>query len=109
MPRARSSQDDEASAGAQAPKATKSSGRVTPKGGAGRPNPPSGRYTPPIPRDKRHSPPWYPWVLLSLLVAGLLIVVLNYTDVMPGGTSNWYLIGGIVGIVGGLIMATFYR
>ena len=28
----------------------------------------SGRYTPPIPADVRHSPRWYPWVLLGLLI-----------------------------------------
>jgi DMSO reductase anchor subunit len=43
------------------------------------------------------------------MVVGLIVIVLNYTDVMPGGTNNWYLIAGIGGIVGGLIMATFYH
>ncbi len=68
-----------------------------------------GRYTPPIPKDQRKSPPWYPVVLLALLVIGLLMIVLNYVHVLPGGTSNWYLIGGIGAIVAGLTMATFYH
>ena len=87
----------------------KSSGRVTPKGGGSARQAGPGRYTPPIPKDKRHSPTWYPWLLLTLLVAGLAVIVLNYVNVMPGGTSNWYLVGGIVAIVVGLGMATFYR
>jgi hypothetical protein len=40
---------------------------------------------------------------------GLLLIVLNYVNVLPGGTSNWYLIGGIGAIVVGLFMATFYH
>jgi hypothetical protein len=88
---------------------TGGSGRATPKGGSPSKGAPSGRYTPPIPREVRRSPQWFPYVLLSLLVLGLLMIVLNYVQLLPGGTNNWYLIGGIVGIVGGLIMATFYH
>lgn len=86
------------------------SGRVTPKGGATAKQPvASGRYTPPIPRQVRHSPQWFPFVLLGFLIVGLLLIVLNYVNVLPGGTSNWYLIGGIGAIVVGLFMATFYH
>ncbi len=86
-------------------------GRTTPKGGG----PPAravsrtGRYTHPIPKERRQSPPWYPFVLLAFLILGLLTIVLNYVNVLPGGTNNWYLIGGIVAIVVGLFMATFYH
>jgi hypothetical protein len=48
-------------------------------------------------------------VLLGFLLAGLLVIVLNYIHVLPGGTNSWYLIGGIGAIVAGLIMATFYH
>jgi hypothetical protein len=92
-----------------ASKATET-GRATPKGGATVRQPAaSGRYTPPIPRQQRHSPRWFPFVLLGFLVLGLLLIVLNYVNVLPGGTNNWYLIGGIVAIVVGLFMATFYH
>ena len=57
----------------------------------------------------RRSPPWFGPVLLFLLVAGLLIIVLNYVGVLPGGIHNYYLIVGIVAMVAGLVMATFYR
>jgi hypothetical protein len=48
-------------------------------------------------------------MLLGFLVLGLATIVLNYVNVLPGGTSNWYLITGIVFIVVGLFMATFYH
>ena len=88
------------------------SGRVTPKGSragaTGRPTQ-SGRYTPPIPKERRHSPAWFGVALLAFLVLGLLLIVLNYVGVLPSGTHNYYLIAGIVAIVVGLVMATFYH
>jgi hypothetical protein len=48
-------------------------------------------------------------VLLVLLIAGLLLIVGNYVGILPGGTSNWYLIAGLVGIVIGAMMATQYH
>jgi hypothetical protein len=92
------------------PSRVKDSGRTTPKGGPVARQPiASGRYTPPIPRQQRHSPRWFPVVLLGFLVLGLAMIVLNYVHVLPGGTSNWYLIGGIGAIIVGLFMATFYH
>ena len=38
----------------------------------------SGRYTPPIPREVRHSPRWYPWALLSLLLGGVAVIIFDY-------------------------------
>src|ERR1019366_8430332 len=67
------------------------------------------RYTAPIPKSVRHSPVWFGPVLLGLLIVGLLLIVGNYVGILPGGTSNWYLIGGLVGIVIGAMMATQYH
>ncbi|MGA8680536.1 MAG: cell division protein CrgA, partial [Acidimicrobiales bacterium] len=97
-----------AKASSTAPRAQKP-GRATPKGGPSQPPPRSGRYTPPIPKEKRQSPRWFAPMLLGFLVLGLATIVLNYVNVLPGGTSNWYLITGIVFIVVGLFMATFYH
>ena len=82
------------------------SGRVTPPGTSREVNK---RYTAPIPKNVRHSARWYGPLLLALLIIGLILIVGNYVGIMPGGTSNWYLIGGLVGIVVGALMATQYH
>ncbi len=79
-------------------------GRVTP-----RQTTPSGRYTPPIPREQKISPMWVPVLMFALLGAGALIIVLNYIGLMPGDTSNWYLVLGLGLILGGIITATNYH
>ena len=77
-------------------------GRATPKKQ-------SGRYTAPIPRSVRHSPRWYPYFILALLFLGVITTVLNYLDTLPSSPSDWYTLGGIVGILAGVLAATFYR
>jgi hypothetical protein len=77
-------------------------GRATPK------RPAAGRYTAPIPRAKKVSPRWYPWVLVGLLLAGLAVIVINYASIWWGAT-NWALVGGIGSILVATIMATRYR
>ncbi len=87
-------------------------GRVTPKaGGVGRYTDPqmSGRYTAPTPRTVRRSPRWYGPVLIAAFILGMLTILLNYLTVLPGSVSTWYLIGGLVVIFGGFVMATRYR
>ncbi len=79
-------------------------GRVTPKGHLS-----AGRYTPPIPRQVRRSPRWYPWLLLGLLLLGVLIILLNYIDALPKSPANWYTLGGFVCILAGALLATRYR
>jgi hypothetical protein len=87
-------------------------GRVTPKGGGkttGRPAPPSGRYTPPIPREYKESSRWVPILLLTFLILGMLTIVCNYLGLLPGGASNGYLLLGLGLITLGFITATRYR
>lgn len=69
----------------------------------------SGRYTPPIPKEIKRSPRWYPWMLLGLLVLGVLVILLNYIDALPGSPTNWYTLGGFVCILAGALLATSYR
>ncbi|MGH9103050.1 MAG: cell division protein CrgA [Acidimicrobiales bacterium] len=76
---------------------------------AGKATASSGRYTPPIPRSVRHSPRWVPVLLLSFFVLGLILIVVNYLGVLPGGASNWYLLGGLVLICAGFVTATQYH
>ena len=83
---------------------TPKGGRVTPKGGGA-----TGRYTAPIPKQVRVSPRWVPILILSLLLLGVVMIIINYLGVLPGGASNWYLLVGLGLIVGGFITATGYH
>jgi hypothetical protein len=90
-------------------------GRATAKGSPGAkigrytPAEESGRYTPPVPKGVRRSPRWYGPAILILLVLGLLLILLNYLTVLPGGVSVWYLVAGLVVIFAGFLMATRYH
>lgn len=94
-------------------------GRVTPKGG---PTPKSHshdhhdgpsastRYTPRSATVHAPSPVWLPYVMIALFVVGLLVIFLHYVDlIIPGAASNWWLLGGLGLILGGIITATQYR
>ena len=69
----------------------------------------SNRYTPPIPKKAKTSPRWMGIVIIALFVLGVLIVILNYAGVLPGGVNNLWLVAAIGAIFVGLIMATRYR
>ncbi|HEV2360309.1 MAG TPA: cell division protein CrgA [Acidimicrobiales bacterium] len=85
---------------------------MTPSKESGRATPPkakqSGRYTPPIPKTVRHSPSWYPYVLITLFVIGLAVIVINYAGVF-WAASNIALVVGLALIVAGAFMATTYH
>ncbi len=91
-----------------------STGRVTPKkdeviDAERTPPAPSGRYTPPVPKEWRESPKWIPILMFTFLGLGSLLIILNYTPLMdkaPGGPSNWYLLGGLGLVTLGFITAT---
>jgi hypothetical protein len=81
-------------------------GRVTaPKDRRATPSP-SGRYTPPIPREVKVSARWVPIVMGTLLLVGAAMIILNYLELLPGGASNGYLLVGLALITGGFITAT---
>ncbi len=89
-----------------------SSGRVTAstKGApAGSGSVQSTRYTPPIDRSQRSSPVWLGIVILAMFGLGVLIVILNYTGLLPGGVNNAWLIAAIGAIFVGLLLATRYH
>ncbi len=69
----------------------------------------SGRYTPPIPRKFKKSDPRMLYLIFGLLGLGVLLILLNYLDLLPGGVSSWYLLVGLVLISGGFFVATGYR
>jgi Cell division protein CrgA len=93
-------------------------GRVTPKGGPTRKSSDtshegpaaSTRYTPRSGTTHAPSPVWVPIVMLVLFLVGLLVIFLHYVDlILPGAASNWWLLGGLGFILGGIITATQYR
>jgi hypothetical protein len=93
-------------------------GRVTPKGGHaahghGKSAPAaSARYTPPIPKEQKVSPWWVPATMFALLGIGTMIILLNYVELLPtwgflpDGTSNVWLLVGLVLILAGIMVAT---
>ncbi len=81
-------------------------GRVTAKGT--QPDA-STRYTPPGPDLDAPSPTWVPVLMFALLGLGALMIIVNYLGGLPGAPTNWYLLGGLGMILGGIITATQYR
>jgi hypothetical protein len=70
----------------------------------------SSRYTPPIPaKVKGPSPTWVPVLLFGLLILGSLIIILNYMGLLPNAPQNYYLLIGLAGILGGILVATQYH
>ncbi len=68
-----------------------------------------GRYTPPTPRTVKRSPRWLPYLIGLILLVGILMIVLNYFDVLPDSPTNWYLLGGILVFATGFALATQWR
>ncbi len=72
------------------------------------------RRPPPPPKPdpikaKGPSPTWYIATMFGLMALGTLVILLNYMDLMPGGTSNSWLLTGLAGIAGGFAMTLNFR
>jgi hypothetical protein len=67
------------------------------------------RYTPPPPKKAPPSPLWVPVVMTTAMLCGLIVVIANYIDLLPGNGSNSYLLLGLGLIAGGFVLATSYR
>ena len=80
-------------------------GRVTPR----TVKRPPGRYTPPVPREVKVSPRWVPVLMFACLGVGMVIIIINYLGLLPGGADNKYLLVGLALITAGFITATRYR
>jgi Cell division protein CrgA len=86
-------------------KGRSSGGRTTAAGGPVR----SQRYTPPVARNVKSSPRWMGILIIATFALGVLVVILNYAAVLPGGVNNLWLIAAIAAIFVGLILATRYH
>jgi fatty acid desaturase len=69
----------------------------------------SSRYTPPIPKSVKTSPRWMGIAILVFFLAGVLVVILNYAGLLPGGVNNLWLVAAIALIFAGLLLATRYH
>jgi hypothetical protein len=69
----------------------------------------SGKVTRRRPVSADRSPHWYGWLLVDLLVFGMMVIVLNYLQVLPGSASPWYLALGLVTMFTGFYLATRYK
>jgi hypothetical protein len=67
------------------------------------------RYTPPPPKKAPPSPPWVPALMFTGFALGVLIIILNYLGLLPGGAKNAYLFLGLAFITAGFLLATQYR
>jgi len=92
-------------------KGRSTAGRTTSKVGRPSTAEESGRYTRPIPKSVRRSPPWYGAVVLALLIVGVAVIVVNYLAHIPwvAHGSAWGLVAGLVLIFAGFLLATRYR
>lgn len=72
------------------------------------------RRPPPPPKPdpikaKGPSPTWYVVLMFGLMAVGLLVILLNYMDLVPGGRNNTWLLGGLAGIAAGFAMTLNFR
>ena len=49
---------------------------------------------------------WVAPTMFGLLGLGTAMIIVNYVDLLPGGTSNWYLLGGLGLVLAGIVTAT---
>jgi Cell division protein CrgA len=66
----------------------------------------SGRYTAPIAKSQKESPPWVPALMLGLLVVGALLIMLRY---LVWDDTNLPLVIGMACLLGGLYTGTKWR
>jgi len=69
----------------------------------------SGRVTPVATNETKESPRWYGAFVLGTLLLGVLTMVLNYAELLPGAASAWYLLVGIVLLFVGFGALVNYR
>jgi hypothetical protein len=71
------------------------------------------RYQPPPRKKQKPSPRWFGVLILGLMLAGVLVIVLNYLGLMPPWSpqpaSNVYLFVGLGLIAVGFGAATQWR
>jgi hypothetical protein len=67
------------------------------------------RYTPPPPKKAPPSRLWVPVTMFTMMLAGVVVVILNYLELLFGEASNNFLFVGLGLITGGFILSTRLR
>jgi len=68
------------------------------------------RYTPPAPKTVKSSRLWVPVTMFTCLVLGVAVIAGNYMQLLPGGeVSNNFLLIGLVLLIMGFVLSTFFR
>ena len=65
---------------------------------------------PPKPKTAKRSPLWVPTTMFTALGLGMIVILGNYLELLPGGTArNGYLFVGLGLLVGGFVLSTQLR
>jgi hypothetical protein len=68
------------------------------------------RYNAPAPKGTKQSHLWVPVAMFTCLVLGIVVIAGNYLSLLPGGeASNNFLVIGLVLLIGGFVLSTFFR
>jgi hypothetical protein len=59
---------------------------------------------PPPPKEVKVSPTWYIVLMFGLMAVGILLIILNYIDLVPGGQQSMWLYLGLASIAVGFLM-----
>ena len=69
-----------------------------------------GRYTAPKPKTATASPLWVPSTMFTCLLLGVVVIVGNYLELLPGGVAqNSYLFVGLGLLISGFVLSTQFR
>jgi hypothetical protein len=71
-----------------------------------RPTPP--KRVDPV-QQKGPSPTWYVAIMFGLMGLGVLVILANYINILPGSPDNKWLLSGLAGIAIGFGMTLNYR
>ena len=71
------------------------------------------RYQPPPRKKPKPSPRWFGVLILGLMALGVVIIILNYINLLPfvhqTSASTWPLFTGLGLIAAGFLLATQWR
>lgn len=65
--------------------------------------------TPPPPKEVKVSPTWYVVLMTVLMALGVLVIILNYIDLVPFDDAiNWLYMGLLMIAVGMVMLLNFH-